>query len=139
MWYADGMRKPKVLVVDDSKTTRQTVKFTILQLGGEVFEAENGQEALQVIEKHPDLSLIFCDIQMPVMSGLEMLKIVQEKGLCSCPAVMLTALGHRETVDEARKYGVKGFLVKPASRLDLAKVYIYYVDSTADISQITDD
>ncbi len=130
--------KPKVLVVDDSKTTRQAVKFVLAQLGAEVIEAENGQAALEVVEKNSDLALIFCDIAMPVMSGLELLKKMYDLGI-KRNSVMLTALGQRDTMDEARKYGVKGFLVKPASKLDIAKVYAYYVDNTVDLTKVTED
>jgi two-component system chemotaxis response regulator CheY len=110
------MKKLKVLIVDDSSVMRKIVERALRQAGldlTEVLEASNGAEALAAVQKGP-LDMIFSDINMPVMDGLEFLKnlagIDSAKGV---PVVMITTEGSEARVVEALSAGAKGYLRKP--------------------------
>ncbi|MBW1780311.1 MAG: response regulator [Deltaproteobacteria bacterium] len=103
----------KVLTVDDSKTIRMIVRKAFKTFKCEIFEAENGQQGLEVAKKeHP--GLIVLDITMPVMNGTEMLnKLKKDPDLKDTPVIMLTAESGKENVLEIVKMGVSDYMVKP--------------------------
>jgi len=103
----------KVLTVDDSKTIRMIVKKAFKPFECDLFEAENGQQGLEVARKEkPDL--IVLDITMPVMNGVEMLgHLKKDPDLKATPVIMLTAESGKENVLEIVKMGVSDYMVKP--------------------------
>jgi two-component system chemotaxis response regulator CheY len=110
------MKRLKVLIVDDSSVMRKIVERALRQAGldlTEVLEASNGAEALAAVQSG-SLDMIFSDINMPVMDGLEFLKnlatIESAKGV---PVVMITTEGSEARVVEALSAGAKGYLRKP--------------------------
>jgi two-component system chemotaxis response regulator CheY len=107
-----------ILVVDDSQTMRAVLTKTICMAGlemGTVFEAENGREALDVLEKEW-VDIVFADINMPVMNGVEMVKEMQKLGYMeSTPVVIISTEGSKTRLDTLREMGVRGFLRKPVS------------------------
>lgn len=102
----------KVLVVDDSASVRREVAAALQ--GFEIVEAADGLEGAEAIERLDDISLVICDVNMPRMSGLEMLERVGNRiaddGL---KVVMLTTEGQPSMVKQARALGAKGWVVKP--------------------------
>jgi len=101
----------KVLVVDDELIIRESIVGWIRKAGHEIQAAENGRRALQMMGgDHYDL--IFLDIKMPDMSGLEVLKHVKAHHP-QCLVVMITAYGSVETAVEAMKNGASDYLLKP--------------------------
>ena len=103
----------RILVVDDSATVRQQVGMTLTQAGYAVTEAGDGVEGLAALEKG-GISMVICDVNMPRMSGLDMLEnIKRDPKLSAIPVVMLTTEGHPSLVDRAKKAGAKGWIVKP--------------------------
>ena len=103
----------KVMIVDDSRTVRQQVVAALGPAGFEVLEAQDGVEALDRMKGTPDLSLIFCDLNMPRMNGLEMLGVVKESGGFTVPVIMLTTEGRNDIIEKAKRAGARGWLVKP--------------------------
>ena len=103
----------RILVVDDSATVRQQVGMTLTQAGYEVTEAGDGVEGLAALEKG-GIAMVICDVNMPRMSGLDMLEnIKRDPKLSAIPVVMLTTEGHPSLVERAKKAGAKGWIVKP--------------------------
>ena len=104
----------KVLVVDDSHTIRQQVGILLTEAGYEVLLATDGHEGMQQIRANPDLGMVVCDVHMPDMSGLEMLRQLKTNPTDSKPPVlMLTTDATPAAVGEAREHGARGWIVKP--------------------------
>ena len=104
----------KILIVDDSPTSRKLVRVTLQSAGFEVVEANDGVEGLHVIRCTPELALAVVDVNMPNMSGIEMLEALQTLGGHSAlPVMMLTMEAKSELVARAKKAGANGWMVKP--------------------------
>jgi len=104
----------KILIVDDSRTIRQQVNFTLTKGGFAVVEAEDGKDGIEKLKGNPDVSVIISDVNMPNMSGLEMVEAINaDAALAHPPIVMLTTEGSADMVERAKKAGAKGWLVKP--------------------------
>lgn len=104
----------KILVVDDSKTIRQQVTFTLKKGGYEVVEAEDGQKGLEALSSNPDVALVVSDVNMPNKGGLEMLEEMKANGAhAALPVIMLTTEGDAKLLERAKAAGAKGWLVKP--------------------------
>ncbi len=102
-----------VLTVDDSKTIREMVCFTLRGAGFEVLEAEDGVKALEVLQgKKPDL--IITDLNMPNMDGLTLIKTVRTMPAHkTVPILMLTTEQTDDKKNEGRSAGATGWIVKP--------------------------
>ena len=104
----------KVMIIDDSRTIREQVAAALTPAGFEVVQAEDGQQGLDKITGSSDLALVFCDLNMPRMDGLEMLEQVRRSEKTSLPPiVMLTTEGRTDLVEKAKRAGARGWLVKP--------------------------
>jgi two-component system nitrogen regulation response regulator NtrX len=103
--------KPRVLIVDDEDAVRSSLKMIFEYEGYEVLLAANGPVGLKLAEQEsPDL--VFLDIKMPQMDGLEVLKQLKEKD-GSIPVVILSGHGTVKTAVEAVKLGAYDFIEKP--------------------------
>ena len=106
----------KFLTVDDSSTMRIIIKNAILNNfeNVEVYEAKDGKKALEVLEKNPDINIVFMDWNMPVMNGRDaVIKIRENEKFNHVKIIMATTEGGSDKVKEMINYGVKGYLVKP--------------------------
>lgn len=110
------MASIRALIVDDSSVMRKIVERSLKQAGVEIsalFEAGNGAEALVVVGEN-EVDLILCDINMPVMDGLEFVRqlpsIDKARGT---PVVMITTEGSESHVMDALSAGAKGYIRKP--------------------------
>jgi two-component system, chemotaxis family, chemotaxis protein CheY len=105
-----------ILVVDDSAMMRKIVLRTLKTAGVEfdtVLEAGDGLEALALLRANT-VQLIMCDINMPNMSGIELLlKIKEEKLAAGVPIVMVTTEGSEPQVRQAILAGARGYIRKP--------------------------
>jgi len=110
------MKKVCALIVDDSSVMRKIVERSLRQAGidlSEVKEASNGAEALSVVTQG-GVDLILCDINMPVMDGLEFLRQLQAvESAKSVPVVMITTEGNESHVVQALSVGARGYIRKP--------------------------
>jgi len=105
----------KVLVVDDSKTARREISRIIHNHGILTLEAENGKAALSLLSTKTGINLIFCDVNMPEMNGIEFLAALKsDDKLKDLPIVMLTSEATRDVMDRAKELGVTGWIIKPA-------------------------
>jgi two-component system, cell cycle response regulator len=107
------LMKPKILIVDDSKTARLVVVGALQGFECDLLEAADGAEGLALARSEkPDLLLL--DVAMPDMDGLEMLgKLRADRSLRETPVVMLTSQAGRQAVTRIIRLGVRDYLVKP--------------------------
>jgi len=104
----------KILVVDDSRAIRQQVAAALAQAGYQVVEAEDGVQGLNTIGLERDIAMVICDVNMPNMNGLEMLAAVKaDPRNAALPIFMLTTEGKADLIQQAKRNGAKGWIVKP--------------------------
>jgi chemotaxis protein histidine kinase CheA/ActR/RegA family two-component response regulator len=109
-----AQREPMVLVVDDSITVRQLLSLTFTKAGYRVEQARDGQEAWDKLRAGLPCDIIFCDIEMPRMDGLELLsKVQQDEALQKIPMAMLTSRGSDRHRQIAAQLGASGYFIKP--------------------------
>jgi two-component system, chemotaxis family, chemotaxis protein CheY len=110
------MENIRTLIVDDSSVMRKIVERSLRQAGlsiAEVLEAGDGAEALAAVQNNK-VDLILCDINMPVMDGLEFVKRLSAvDSTKSIPVVMITTEGSEGHVVEALSSGARGYIRKP--------------------------
>jgi two-component system chemotaxis response regulator CheY len=110
------MNSIRALIIDDSSVMRKIVERSLRQAGIEiskVFEAGNGAEALGVLKEN-QVDLILCDINMPVMDGLEFIKqLLGVPNAKDVPVVMITTEGSESHVVQALSCGARGYIRKP--------------------------
>lgn len=119
------MAKPKVLVIDDDKSVRDTMRF-LLHEDYAVIEAECGKAGLEELRKQ-EIYLVFLDVMMPEMNGIETLQQIKaiDKNIQVC---MVTAVSDTATAVKATKLGAYDYLIKPAQKdkLLLAAQHMQY-------------
>lgn len=104
----------KILIVDDSRTIRQQVSFTLTKGGYQVVEAEDGLQGIEKLKENADVAMVISDVNMPNMDGLEMLETIAKDGsMPKVPIIMLTTEGSGDLINRAKAAGAKGWLVKP--------------------------
>ena len=111
----------RILIIDDEKSIRNTLKEILEYEGYEVALAENGEQALSILEQGKvQIDTIFCDIKMPGIDGIEVLEKIQEMNL-EVPVIMISGHGDIDTAVECIKKGAYDFIEKP---LDLNRILI---------------
>jgi two-component system chemotaxis response regulator CheY len=105
----------KILIVDDDVVSRMVLMHQIDSCGNfDMVEAENGADAWARLESGLRPRICFCDMRMPLMSGMELLRRVkQDAALCAMPFVLVSSAGERGAVADAIDAGAAGYLVKP--------------------------
>ncbi|MFB2838801.1 response regulator [Floridanema evergladense] len=105
---------PTVLIVDDSITVRELLSMTFNKTGYRVEQARDGQEAWDKLKSGLPCDIIFCDIEMPRMDGLELLSRLQkDPELNHLPVAMLTSRGADKHRQMAVQLGASGYFTKP--------------------------
>jgi len=103
----------RVIIVDDSKTTRVMVAFTLRRAGYEVIEADDGAHALALLETHP-VDCIITDLKMPSMDGHELIRTLRAKPLHkTTPILMLTTETESAQQREGELAGASHWIGKP--------------------------
>lgn len=106
--------EPTVLIVDDSITVRELLSMTFKKAGYRVQQARDGKEAWEKLRSEIPCDLVFCDIEMPRMDGLELLSRMQKDSqLSKLPIAMLTSRGADRHRQMAMQMGAKGYFTKP--------------------------
>lgn len=122
--------KQKILAVDDSKMMLKIISSTIEMLGFEPVKASNGREALDLLEKEPEIALVLLDWNMPELNGMETLKAIKSnENFSNLPVMMVTTEGEKKNVVMAIQAGAKHYLTKPFNQQDLATRIMECLDS----------
>ena len=110
-----SFRDKKILLVDDSSTIRRNMRQILVGYGCNILEAEDGEAAFKMLSLSPDIRLVFCDLNMPILDGLGFVEKVRASGsdFVSVGIIMLTTESDRENVLRGKAAGVLGWLIKP--------------------------
>ena len=112
---AEGM---KILVTDDHPVNRKILVEVLKKFGAAVYEAENGEAAIKMIREHSEIQVVFMDIQMPVLSGIETTKILRKENFSGL-IIACTANNDPENFKEYQRIGMNDILVKPFKRKNI--------------------
>ncbi len=121
----------KILIIDDERSIRNSLKEILADEGYDVDVAENGVQGCAMVDKEK-YSVIFCDIKMPEMDGMEVLDKMTEMGVDSA-VIMISGHGDIETAVECIKKGAFDFIQKP---LDLNRILITIKNATEKVSLV---
>lgn len=114
-----------ILIVDDSETARAIIG-KVLRLAdvpiNEIYQAANGKEALEILGDQW-IDLIFADINMPIMGGVEMIERLAEDGLLmTIPVIIVSTEGSTTRLEELRSKGVRAVVRKPFAPEEISRV-----------------
>lgn len=113
---ADPTAKWRILVADDEPHIGRIIQMKLEQGPFEVVLAEDGEAALEAIERDPEIALVVLDLMMPKLSGLDVLARVRaNESTRTLPTVILTAAGEEDQERNAMRLGATEFLTKPFS------------------------
>ncbi|MEY2857160.1 MAG: hypothetical protein RLZZ74_1472, partial [Cyanobacteriota bacterium] len=119
-----------IMVVDDSTALRRTMALTLEKEGYRVVQKKDGKEALDGFKQHPELDLIICDVEMPVMNGFEFLGMRRrDSALAKVPTFMLTSRSGEKHRNLAKQLGSDGYFTKPYVEQDFIQEIRNILDS----------
>ena len=114
----------RILVVDDEEFVRSTEAFILVEAGFEVSMAKNGEDALKSILKsqkeNEPFDLLLTDHHMPVMNGLELIKLLSQLKI-SLPVIVITGMPDNNLLQTLSLYGCNNILIKPFHFKDLTQ------------------
>ena len=109
------------LIADDYSTARRLIKDSLQQIGISCLEAENGNQALSLIQQ-TTLDLVIADVNMPEKNGLELLEDIRaDDNMMDLPVVLTMLEPFEDLIFDARKLGMNDYLVKPFDVFTLSK------------------
>jgi two-component system chemotaxis response regulator CheY len=128
----------KALVVDDDVVSRLALLDLLSAYGSfELSEAEDGQAAWTLLQKGARPDIVFCDVRMPHMSGIDLLERIKgDPALAGMPCVLVSSASDRDTVLQAITLGAVGYILKPLhaaeARAHLDKIFKVTLDKLAE-------
>jgi DNA-binding NtrC family response regulator len=111
-------KSPTILVIDDDAEIRYSLSRVLSSRGYQISEAPSGEQGVELVRKGPAPDLVFLDVRMSGMSGIEALQHIRSANPRQL-VVLMTAFGTAQTAIEAMKYGAFDYVMKP---FDPAKV-----------------
>ena len=116
--------KRSILIVDDSRTIIGYLQKVLHNCGYETLSALSAAEAQQILaDDKNDISLVFLDVAMPEVSGIELLKIWHsERVTPTLPVIMLSTTNDTATINHCHGFGIRGWAVKPISMKSLENI-----------------
>lgn len=123
------------LVIDDSSVVRKVMRKTLGLTGlpiNQIQEAENGLQAIECL-RESWVDLVFLDINMPVMNGMEFMETIRaDESLKDLPVVVVSTEGSQERIDRLNQLDIKAYLRKPMTPEGLVEVVNRVLGSTAE-------
>ena len=107
------MNTAKILIVDDALSVRETVCMFFTKHGFSITSAYDGQNGLDKLAADPDIKLVFADVNMPNMNGIEMTEHIFQTLKRDVTVIMLTTDNNPAMKEEGKAVGVMGWMVKP--------------------------
>lgn len=106
------LQKLTLLLVEDEIDLLGIITDTLKKLNVKFYTAYNGQEALEVLENNQGIDVVITDINMPMVTGLELIETMDKKAY-DIPVVVMSAYTEVEYLDKAKALGVDKYLLKP--------------------------
>lgn len=132
-------QKPEILIIDDSKVIRAAAR-KMLGEGYVIHEAVDGSDGWEKIQQNGAISVVFTDIQMPEMNGMELLATIrgaEDERIAGLPVIMITGQGDtEETKREVFEAGATDFIAKPFSSIDLLTRAKSYAQLNAKVAEL---
>ena len=117
----ENTKKIKILAAEDHPVNRKLLTTLLKQFNSEVLEAENGKEALDIIQANHDVDIIFMDIQMPIINGIEATSTIRKFSYDGI-IIACTANTDSQDFDEYQKAGMNDILIKPFKKQDVHNI-----------------
>lgn len=108
----EKLKKLKLLFVEDEEDLIEIITDTLNKLQASFLTAKNGEEALDVIKQNPDIDVVVTDLNMPIMSGLELIEKLKEDNF-NKPIIVMSAHTEVDYINKAKEFGVDNYLLKP--------------------------
>ena len=111
----------KILFVDNEVAILKVARLVLSSIGYETYLASSGNEAVEILsdkDKQQEIKMIFLDLEMPDMSGLELLEWINKNNI-KIPTILQTGLDDKEEIGKAKVLGIKDYLIKPYTRAQL--------------------
>lgn len=112
--------KKNLLVVEDDSGLRRYFVILLEQMGYNVMSSPNGADALALLTKDNDFHLVITDINMPIMTGIEMIEEIGKKGI-NIPVCAVSGLNDDTIITKLKELGCRDFLRKPVSCSELTQ------------------
>ena len=118
------------LIVDDYSTARRLINFSLQQIGFSCLEAENGNQAIELIQQ-TTLDLVIADVNMPEKNGIELLRnILADQNMKDLPVVLTMLEPFEDLISDAKILGMNDYLVKPFDVFTLSKTLDKVIKTT---------
>ena len=125
-----------LLLVDDDQTTLDTLDTAMQQLGYRVDSVNNGEKALQLLEKN-NYDLVITDLQMPDMDGYSLCTAIRKRySVEALPILVLTSTADDVHVQDAYEIGISNFIVKPVNHLNLAYTALFTIQNSRNTHEL---
>lgn len=127
-----GKYMRKILFIDDEKSILDLARLLFCFSGFEIITANSGKKAVEILlekDKRQQINIIFLDLTMPEMDGLEVLRWMREQDI-RVPTILQTGISDQEELDKAFKLGIKDFLLKPYTKDQVHEYVIKYANAS---------
>ncbi len=126
-----------LLVIDDAVTSRRTLALSLERAGYRVLQARDGQEGVEQLGQNPDVQLIVCDVEMPVMNGFEFLTHRRKTPeITTIPTVMLTSRSNDKHRWLAKQLGATDYFTKPYLEQEFLKAIEVHLEATEEMAVV---
>lgn len=126
------MKKIKTLIADDSKLMRTIILNNLTKMGvDKIHVAKDGREALNMLKINKDIDLLFLDIEMPHIDGLEIMTQLRRLGMCEETEVIFISsrLGDEKIKKRCNALGVRRFIPKPFNQEQFTNVVVPVIEA----------
>ena len=124
----------KVLFVDDEVAILEITKLLLSSLGFEAFVTNSGKMAIEILAdkaKRQQIQIIFLDLTMPEMSGLEVLEWINKNNI-KIPTILQTGIEDKKEIEKAKALGIKDYIIKPYTKGQLNQLIVKYSEFVSD-------
>ncbi len=109
--------KKQILIIDDEPLVRKSLSYHLKKAGFDIIEADSGASAINLVLEY-DINLIICDLTLPDINGIELIKKIKNKKK-QVPILVLSGCADDEIIDNVIRSGASGYLEKPFLKKNL--------------------